>query len=411
MEELRCEKEAIDTRAGKTQRLEETIIELRQANRSLEDKLAKLCESPFIADAFKHQENRLKVEDMEKEVGENRSKMDHLQEAVKTHYAALVTLKQQASKLREEKEAAEKLVQELKLRLHEVERGSSDVMGKYSALAAEGGVDMEALERALTMVKRRGETMARLDFLQDPDAIEGHEEGVGGVSTPMGMKRKLQEVQILNVNLTKEAERLESMLKLQTDINKDLHKELEGMIKKTDKDKKEILRRATDFEDLAIKRLHKIHSLEAQIRQLVYGVSHKKGRPLLALDSHNNNDTLTSESAASNALLTELMEEKEGGDVNPDENLLEVWIKGGTIRDVLIPMGTSSFVVIDFFDYESQTTALAAGNKPQWDFAATFKLVVDDFLLRYLATDVLRLELNTVILIFNIYRIGFSYKD
>ena len=30
----------------------------------------------------------------------------------------------------------------------------------------------------------------------------------------------------------------------------------------------------------------------------------------------------------------------------------------------------------------------------QWDFAATYKLVVDDFLLRYLATDVITLELN-----------------
>lgn len=84
-----------------------------------------------------------------------------------------------------------------------------------------------------------------------------------------------------------------------------------------------------------------------------------------------------------------------GGSLNPDENLLEVWVKSASIRDVVIPPGTSSFLVIDFFDYESQTTALASSNKPQWDFAATFKLIIDDFLLRYLATDVLTLELNT----------------
>ena len=39
----------------------------------------------------------------------------------------------------------------------------------------------------------------------------------------------------------------------------------------------------------------------------------------------------------------------------------------------------------------------ATGNKPVWDFATTFKIIVDDFLLRYLATDVITLELNMVI--------------
>jgi hypothetical protein len=37
-----------------------------------------------------------------------------------------------------------------------------------------------------------------------------------------------------------------------------------------------------------------------------------------------------------------------------------------------------------------------SGNLPQWDFAATYKIVVNDFLLRYLATDVITLELNMV---------------
>ena len=36
------------------------------------------------------------------------------------------------------------------------------------------------------------------------------------------------------------------------------------------------------------------------------------------------------------------------------------------------------------------------GNKPAWDFACTFKIIVDDFLLRHLATDVITLELNMV---------------
>lgn len=382
LEELKVEKDLLESKASRAQELDDTARELRQANRSLEEKIAKLCEAPFINDAFRHQEYRLKSEELERDREEYKSKIEHLQEAVKTHYAALVTLKQQAAKLREEKEAAEKHVDELKVRLLETEKGTFTAREKLSAYAGED-VDIEALERALTLVKRRSENIAKLDFLEDPNT---------GDSDGFSLKKKLQEVQVINLNLTKETERLEAMLRLQTDINRDLHKELEGMTKKSDKDKGELNRRLADFEDLALKRLNKIHSLEAQIRQLVYGVSKKQHLSVDANGKFHDGNSLISD--ADGALLAELVEEK-GGDINPDENLLEVWIKGGSIRDVVIPPGTSSFLVIDFFDYESQTTGLAPGNKPQWDFAATFKLVFDDFLFRYLATDVLTLELNT----------------
>ena len=59
-----------------------------------------------------------------------------------------------------------------------------------------------------------------------------------------------------------------------------------------------------------------------------------------------------------------------------------------------LPSGSSSFLVIDFADYESQTTVY--GQPPAWDFAASYKVFIDDFFLRYLATDVVRaIELNT----------------
>ena len=44
------------------------------------------------------------------------------------------------------------------------------------------------------------------------------------------------------------------------------------------------------------------------------------------------------------------------------------------------------------------TLERTTGLKPVWDFATTFKIIVDDFLLRYLATDVITLELNMVTL-------------
>ena len=96
-----------------------------------------------------------------------------------------------------------------------------------------------------------------------------------------------------------------------------------------------------------------------------------------------------------NALLSDLIDEK-NGDLKPDENLIEIWIKNAVIKPSVIPTGSSTFIVIDFFDYESQTTSLMTGNMPQYDFGASYKVIVDDFLLRYLAVETATLELNLV---------------
>ena len=381
-------------KASRVDDLEETVIELRQANRALEEKMRRLCEAPFISDAFGQHETRIEFEKMLSQRQDDVSKIDHLQEAVRTQYSALVALKQSAAKLREEKEEAERQVDDLRAKYSELEMGTNLLQDKLRLYSGEDGVNIEDLERALTVVKRRSEAVGKLDFLESAD-------GMHDITLPM-LKKKAHEIQIMNLNLTKEVERLENMLKLQTGINRDLHKELESMTYKKDKDKKELEQRADDFEELAMKRLNKIHSLEAQLREVVYGVAKRKGQHHLSrIDTaglaHDLTglDTVSETGASENVLLADLLDEK-GGNIDPDENMMEVWVKGASLKDGLVQPGSSSFVVVDFFDFESQTTALMAGTKPQWDFAATYKIVVDDFFLRYLATDQITFELNMV---------------
>ena len=404
LEDLRHEKEITDIKAARVNDLEEAVIELRQTNRGLEDKISRLCEAPFISDAFGQHEAKVEFEKVMMERQDYVAKVDHLQEAVRTQYSALVALKQQAAQLREEKEEAEKTADDLRSKYSELEAGANILQDKLRLYSGEDGVNIEALERALTVVKRRSETVGKLDFIEDVDGFED-------IQMP-ALKKKAQEIQVMNLNLTKEVERLENMLKLQSNINRDLHKELESIIRKRDKDKREAAEKSSDFEELAMRRLNKIHSLEAQIRELVYGVAKKKGidkhKLKASVDDTKNlpksiadaieDMAATSETGTDNALLAELLDER-NGDINPDENLLEVWIKGAKIRDGIVMPGSSTFVVVDFFDYESQTTSLLSGSHPKWDFGATFKISVDDFLIRHLATDTISFELNMVFIL------------
>lgn len=40
----------------------------------------------------------------------------------------------------------------------------------------------------------------------------------------------------------------------------------------------------------------------------------------------------------------------------------------------VVMAGASSFIVVDFFDFESQATPLLSGLAPAFDFATTFKV-------------------------------------
>jgi Ca2+-binding EF-hand superfamily protein len=389
LEDLRYEKETTDAKASRADDLEELVSELRAANRSLEEKISRLCESPFIGDAFGQQESRMRYENVVSEIEELRTKNHFLQESLRTKHAALEMVNKLTGTLREEKAEAERKAEEMQNKYREIETNSTMLHDKLRLYSGEDGVDVEMLERALTLVKRRSEALDRLPFLEDP-------EGKKDFSLPM-IRRKLEEVQIINLKLTEEVERMENMLKLQSGINRDLHKELESLVNKRDKDKRELSQRADDFEELSLRRLKEIHSLQAQVRELIYGVANKgkSGANIRVPGNDGTNlDNMTAiDNEADNALLYDFIDENKG-DLMPDENLLEVWVKGAALKEGILSPGSSAFVVIDFFDYDSQTTSLLSGLKPVWDFATTYKINVDDFLLRYIATDVITLELN-----------------
>lgn len=52
----------------------------------------------------------------------------------------------------------------------------------------------------------------------------------------------------------------------------------------------------------------------------------------------------------------------------------QVWVVGAELEPGVLSAGSSSFVVVDFFDFESQATPLLPGVSPAFDFATTFKV-------------------------------------
>ncbi|CAB1116161.1 unnamed protein product [Ectocarpus sp. CCAP 1310/34] len=231
---------------------------------------------------------------------------------------------------------------------------------KMRLYAGDEDIDLEELERALTIVRRK---------MADPAAFPGF----------------LENPEVSNLNLTRELERAERMLKAQMSINRDLHVELEEACRRSTLDRGELGQKLRDFEALALERLTVINRLEAQVKQLLYGPARRQ-----RLGAPGDASAAQMEQEQESALLSELAE----GDFSADQNIVEVWVVGAELEPGVLSAGSSSFIVVDFFDFESQATPLLPGVSPAFDFATTFKVTVDDFFLRFLGTEGLVLELN-----------------
>jgi protein fantom len=239
---------------------------------------------------------------------------------------------------------------------------------------------LQDLDRALSIVKRRTEAVKGMEFLQQ---VEG--ETLDSVSE---LRRKLETVLVANMNLSQDSERLQRMLDNQVAINREHAAELEELTREQLRDKSDLAQRARDFEALAEKRQQKIETLEAQVRELVYASTSGKKKQKRQQTS-TTHDEVASAASSENTLLDEVIME---GGFGPDENLVEMWVRQAAFREAVLRPGGSTFVTFDFFDYETQVTPVLVGANPQYEFAAAYKVTVDDFFLRCLATDTLVLE-------------------
>lgn len=378
--DLQSENEELRLNTRKVEFLQNLVEELKSANVGLERKLASMCEAPFISDAFEQHDLRAKFDAVRRERDALVGQVQHLQEAVRTNFSALTSLKQQAASLRDEKDELKRERGALLERLDENNKGRP-----FSV----DDIDTDTIEKALTVVKRREITATTLPFLENPNVNDEQE-------TLLSLRRKLEDQKLICLRLTEDNERLESMLTLQAKINDDVHRELDQALKARGDDQSVHIEEKHALESLALQRLEKIHRLEAQLREVSYSVANRPDRemrntpnriPFPSSPYHQEDPPFHSWPSAEDSSL-----------IGVDDNLVEVWIRGASITEDL-PPGSSTFIVVDFFDYESQASPLLSGKEPKWDFSITYKVKLDDFLFRFLSAGSLNIDLNVVSLI------------
>jgi len=368
VQHLQGENEKLFMFKQKADDLEVDLAASKEESRRLEDRLTSLCESPFINDAYESRSRIEKLSKLERDERQQKVQIEHLKETAKMHHAEIQALKSNAEQLLQHRDKLLEENQALKGKLEQLERGTNLLEDKVQIFTGDSGVDTSELEKALTMVRRGKESMSSVDFLESSAAQSG-----GG--------KKFQELQIAHLNTCRELEVAERMLKAQTNINKDLNDEITELQQRLKGSNNDLLRKLDDYETLCARRLQKIHALEAQVKQLLKKQKSKTGRSSLGRDEGDDNISIASLAVSAS-------------DFGPGENLIEVWVMSAELNEQKVEPSATTFVMMDFYDYETQNSPLLSGLKPQYNFAATYRVNVDHFFLRYMASESLTLELN-----------------
>ncbi|OQR84976.1 hypothetical protein ACHHYP_12456 [Achlya hypogyna] len=418
LQDAQLAKEALDKRAAKAKDLQDEVAVLQEQNAKLEERMTSLCESPFINDAFQRKERIEKLVELEKTNALQKKTIEALEAEAQKRVAAIQELQTTVRRTQQAKDDLDQEVLRLKRQLDE-ERHRQQFQRPPTAVVVEAPKLAEAPPAKLASPKPKAPSPVKVSVqtetfeLPPPLSLPSHAEYYAMPVTARRMledatskehfsplltdrdssvhvlKTKVHTLQIAHLSSTQELERCEKMLQAQTSINRELALEIEELVARKDVGAVALEKKLASLELVAEQRLKKIAQLEAQLRQLKYLHKHTHApKPAATDDCGFASDDAPDSADAEPALLAG------AEDLEPGENLLEVWVVSAHFEPKYVHGSSCTFVLCDFFDFESQTTALLPGGDPVYNFATSYKITADAFFLRYLASEQLTLEVH-----------------
>ncbi|KAG8455528.1 hypothetical protein GDO86_001645 [Hymenochirus boettgeri] len=194
------------------------------------------------------------------------------------------------------------------------------------------------------------------------------------------MQRKLCEMDAAHAETILELEKTREMLFLQHKINNDYQDELKTMRLKAESESREKEESGNNYEARILQYKLKIHTLEAQLKDIAYGTF----SPRSLAPSHSPNMNMSPVPS-----------------LRRGETLFEIHIGGVCFT----PQGLKeandpqpiTFCVYYFYDYETHATPVVSGISPRYDFTSQYAVSPDPDFLHYLRVGTLTLELYQAI--------------
>ncbi|XP_051485535.1 protein fantom isoform X2 [Apus apus] len=359
---LRLEKElqSVTVSKRKTEELQERINYLEEEKELLRENYDKLHNSVF---SMTHEQHwKLKEQQLQLQITK-------LEAAIKSDLADKNEILDQ---IKVEREQKEKLIQEnkdLQLCYLEHKQQLDELKNHMKILTKEGDIDAAELSEALMHIKVQKQQMnGDLTFLEKvkKDKLKDSEHA-------------LRELQLTHVETVQELEKTRNMLIVQHKINRDYQTEVETVTQKMENLQKDYELKLEKYVHLLDIRAARIRKLEAQLRDIAYGTKPYKSRP----------EIMPSEPVD---------EFDETVHLGRGENLFEIHISKVILSsEAMQPFGDrepATFCTYAFYDFELQTTPVAFGRNPSYDFTSQYLVQADDCFLHYIQQNSITLEVH-----------------
>lgn len=262
----------------------------------------------------------------------------------------------------------------------ELEVTNKQLMEKLSIFTGDTGIDIDDLEKALSIVKK------------------GDVQGLATSGPARGLEQSSETTETLKreqAGLVQEVAKLTQMTKVQDAISEDLKSEIDAQKIKFGQLQREYDYKLQEANRTLAVRAERVRILETRLRNQIYALAHSNqqgslrdsmtGKSLGGGGPQIDDDT---ESLMSDGAFDE--------DVEDGENIFEI-----TIRELLLDESVktesgippATFFAFDFFEFETQTTPVVSGTRQQLNYTSQFVVKVDAFFLNYLATKTMKLDL------------------
>lgn len=242
--------------------------------------------------------------------------------------------------------------------------------------SSESSVDMEEIEAALAIVrenKEKAENKAELDFLApmlDNDA---------------DVKRELQHLSVAHAETVHELEKCRKLLRMQTEISSEYQSAKNDTNRRAELQEKEYHTKLDEYQKMLDEKAEKIKKLQKQIKDIAYGTHQYVVQP----------HEIAAQAAAHEPDAFDQV------DLQYGENLVEICIVDTHfMQDAIAQFDgaeVQTFVTYDFFEHESELTAIVPGYQPTFGNSSRYVVQVTDHFLRYLQTGSMQIELHRAV--------------
>lgn len=372
----------METNLAKMPEYVNLIEEYKKKEKHLEDRIKDLCENPFIKQAEERGNVYRKLQESELSLNDSLRRLKQYEENNKSLEKENKILKEQYHLANVERDRFKEEAMRYKISNEEKEKHAKNFEDQFKLLGQYGEVDSN-FSKILNILKLRDDNTSwmKIDFLEKMNDSNAKD--------PAFLIKEIERLKIEKGLLGSELEKTKSLLQIQQQINDD-------QLKLFDEEKK-ILRAQNEKLMKRCEELAKLIDMERIPRDKDY-LNYKSAAGISAGELRKDlgfEDTLLRAKYLNKMPdeITEFSKDENETDYGINENALDLYIGEAIFEDGLEKelgfklVNMMSFLTVDFYLHDTQTSSLLSGSKPIYNLQLSFKVKEDEHLIYYLESD------------------------